>query len=180
MSNKSQREAAAVIWDFIFQQNPDLSDKILTFNVLILYFQWYKLMWTVFRPKSPSWSTVTHSASWRWQPAITRSWIQRRIVSETVSSKQREPWRRGRRPIARGSNAWKNRYFNSKCGSSVGKVDRFASNWGVINLSSLSLFFIAADSERAARSGDEKTTGLFQSDAATRCVGRDPTVTYSM
>lgn len=43
---------------------------------------------------------------------------------------------------------------------------------------SVSLFFIGADSERAAGSGDKKTTGLFQSDATTWCVGRDPVVTY--
>lgn len=45
------------------------------------------------------------------------------------------------------------------------------------NLSVL-LLFLVADSERAARSGDEETTGLFQSDATTWCVGRDPAVTY--
>lgn len=46
------------------------------------------------------------------------------------------------------------------------------------NIFSLSLFFTVADSERAAGSGDKKTTGLFQSDATTWCVGREPAVTY--
>lgn len=35
-----------------------------------------------------------------------------------------------------------------------------------------------ADTERAAGPGDKKKTGLFQSDATTWPVGRDPTVTY--
>lgn len=130
-------------------------------------------MWTVFRPKSRSWSTVMHSASWRWQPAITRSWIWRWIVWETVSSKQSGPWRAGRRLIARGSNAWKNRYLNFEC------EDRFMFVFVYLpNIFSLSLFFTVADSERAAGSGDKKTTGLFQSDATTWCVGREPAVTY--
>lgn len=36
----------------------------------------------------------------------------------------------------------------------------------------LSLVILVADSERAAGSGDKKTTGLFQSDATTRRVGK--------
>lgn len=36
----------------------------------------------------------------------------------------------------------------------------------------------AADSEGAAGSGDKKTTGIFQSDAETWCVGRDRLVKY--
>lgn len=139
LSQDSQREAAgaATMWINFrelrtpliqnlcvpsFCSNTDYSNRILTFIFLILYFQLYKLMWTVFRPKSPSWSTLMHSASWRWQRIITRSWNWRRLVWETVSSKQSRPWRPGRRPIARGSNAWRSRYFNSKYGWSVGIV----------------------------------------------------------
>lgn len=113
------------------------------------------------------------SASWRWQHAITRSWIWRWIVWETVSSKQSRPWRAGRRPIDRGSNVWKNRYFNFEC------EDRFIYLWfASFYLPNICLIFIVADSERAAGSGDKKTTGLFQSHATTWCVGREPAVTY--
>lgn len=39
-------------------------------------------------------------------------------------------------------------------------------------------FSIGADSQRAAGSGNKKTALLFQSDATTWCVGRDPAVKY--
>lgn len=45
-------------------------------------------------------------------------------------------------------------------------------------LITVSLFSIVADSQRAAGSGDKKTARLFQSDATTWCVGRDPAVKY--
>lgn len=40
------------------------------------------------------------------------------------------------------------------------------------------LLLIVADSQRTAGPGVQKTTGLFQSDATTWCVGRVPAVKY--
>lgn len=85
------------------------------FDLFSLCFQSHNLFWIVLRPTSPSQSMLTHTASWRWQHATTRSWIWRRSVWETISFRQSRLWRAGRRHIDRGSEASKNRYFKSTC-----------------------------------------------------------------
>lgn len=138
------------------------------FDLFSLCFQSHNLFWIVLRPTSPSQSMLTHTASWRWQHATTRSWIWRRSVWETISFRQSRLWRAGRRHIDRGSEASKNRYFKSTCECFLCDYRYcffvfFYFIWG---------FFAVAGAQRAARSGDEKTTGLFQSDASARRVVR--------